>query len=109
VTVTVALTLPDAAVITVVPAATPVTRPLLLTDAMFVALDDQAIVAAMAAPFWSLGLATREIVEPTATVVPPETEIEVSTGVGGGVVGEPPPPPEQPSSAAATAITVLDT
>ncbi len=53
--VTVELTFPDAAVITAVPAATPVTKPVLLTVANPVALDDQVIVAAIALPFWSSG------------------------------------------------------
>ena len=104
-------TLPAVAVITAVPGATPVTTPLLFTVAMFVAPDDQLTVAAMALPFWSLGLATSAIVAPTATVGPPDTEIEVSTGagVGVGVVGELlPPPPEQPRSETATATTIRE-
>ena len=103
-----ALTLPAAAVMRAVPAETPVTRPRLLTDATAGAPDDQAMVAAIAAPFWSLGLPTSATVAPTATVVSPDTEIDVSTGGGVGVVGELlPPPPEQPSKAAATAMTLL--
>ena len=108
--VVVPLTLPDAAVITAEPAATPVTTPLELTVARFADPEDQFTVAAMALPFWSFGLATRASDAPTATVLPPDTAIDVSTGVeggggggaGGGVVGEL-LPPEQPSSAAAAA------
>lgn len=55
VTVTCPLTPPDDAVTTAVPVATPLTSPLLLTEATDVALDDQATVAAMPLPFWSLG------------------------------------------------------
>ena len=106
VTVVVVLTLPDDAVITAVPGATPVTMPLELTVAMFVAPDDQLTVAEMALPLWSLGLATSASVAPAATVAPPDIEIDVSTGVGD--VGDLSPPPEQPRSAAASAATRRD-
>jgi hypothetical protein len=110
VTVVFALTPPDAAVITALPGATPVTTPLPLTVAMFVAPDDQLTDAANAPPFWSFGLATSCSVAPTATVVPPATEIDVRTGVGAAVGEPPPPPPEQPSKAMpnATAVTIRE-
>ena len=102
VTVVLVLTLPDVAVMTAVAGATPVTTPLPLTVAMFVAADDQLIDAEMTLPFWSLGLATSVNVAPAATVAPPETEMDVSTGVGVDVGVELSPPPEQPTSAAAS-------
>ena len=112
VTVVVALTLPEVAVITAVPGATPVTTPLPLTVATLVAPDDQATAAEIAVPLWSLGLATNASVAPAASVAPPDTEIDVSTGsgVGFGAVGVPslPPPPEHPRSAAASAATMRD-
>lgn len=52
--VLVALTLPDDAVITADPTATPVTTPAPFTVAMPVALDDQVMAAAMALPTWSV-------------------------------------------------------
>ena len=51
VTVRVAVTLPDDAVIMAVPAVTPVIRPALLTEATAPTFDDQATVVANAAPF----------------------------------------------------------
>ena len=106
--VVLAVTLPTADVIMADPGATPVTTPVLLTPAMPGALVDHVTVAAMAFPFWSLGLAISTIVEPTATVVPPVNEIVVSTGVGGGVVGVSFPPPEQLTMTAASATTTVD-
>lgn len=108
VTVVLVLTLPEVALMTAVPGATPVTTPLPLTVAMFVSPDDQLTDAEMTLPFWSLGLATSVRVAPAATVAPPETEMDVSTGVGVDVGVELSPPPEQPTSAAAIAAMMRD-
>ena len=78
--VTVALTFPEAAVTTADPAATPVTKPVLLTVAIPVAFDDHVIVAAIALPFWSRGDAVSCNVEAATTEVPPLMPIVVSVG-----------------------------
>jgi len=88
VTVVCVLTLPEDAVIVAVPAATPVTVPAALTVATLGEPDTQAMVAAIALPFWSLGVAVSCSVAPTATEGPPETAIDVSAGVTAGGVGE---------------------
>lgn len=110
------LMLPDAAVITAEPAATPVTSPLLLTVATLVAFDDQLIVAAIALPFWSFGDAVSCSVEPAATEPAPVTPMVESTGVGvgvgdagGGDVGAlSVVPPEHPRTTATNAATKRD-
>ena len=78
--VTVALTLPDAAVITADPATTPVTSPVLLTVAIPVAPEDQVTVAAIGLPFWSKGAAVSCNVEAATTEVPPLIAILVNVG-----------------------------
>ena len=86
VTVRVAVTLPDDAVIMAVPAVTPVIRPALLTEATALAFDDHANVAAIAAPFWSLGVAVSCSVVPATSVDQPLITIEVRTGTAVTVI-----------------------
>ena len=85
-TVTVADTLPDDAVIMAVPAVMPVIRPALLTEATVLAFDDHAIVVANAAPFWSFGAAASCRVVPATSVVPPLIVIEVRIGTAVTVI-----------------------
>ena len=89
--VVVAAMAPAAEVITAVPSARPVTKPVLLTDAMFGALVDQLTVVANTLPFWSSGVALSESVPPSTTVEPPDTAMLVITGVAEDV-GSPPTP-----------------
>ena len=78
--VVVALTPPEAAVITAEPAATPVTVPAPFTVATPVAPDDHVIVAAIARPLWSLGDAVSWIVAPVTTAELPLIVMVVNTG-----------------------------
>jgi hypothetical protein len=74
------------AVMLALPAATPVTTPVVaFTDAMPGAADDHVTVAAIGLPFWSRGLAVNASVEPTFTLLPPEIVTDVNTGAGAAV------------------------
>ena len=85
-TVRVAVTVPDDAVIIAVPAVTPVMRPELLAEATALVPDDHAMVAAIAAPFWSFGVAMSCKVVPATRLEPPLIAIEVRIGTAVTVI-----------------------
>ncbi len=80
------MTVPDDAVIMAVPAVTPVIRPELFTEAIALAFEDHATVAAIAAPVWSFVVAVSCRVVPATRVEPPPIVIEVRTGTAVTVI-----------------------
>ena len=108
VTVAVALTEPDVAVIVAVPSATEVTRPLEDTVAT-AALDElhDTLAPLIVAPFWSLTVADSCWVWPKYEKLrlAGETVIEAGTCVGvGGLVGVVPPSPHAASKSTAESL-----